>query len=65
MALRPIDETVETNRREEVAMFSGRQELLETFLLFFGTVGVVALVGWVGYLLASIFLDNWRQPRLP
>ena len=63
MAGRPIGETVEANRREEVAMFSGRQEMLETFLLFFGTVGVLALVCWVGYLVAQIFLDDWRQPR--
>ena len=44
-------------------MFSGRQEMLERFLLFFGTVGVVALVAWLGYLVAQIFLDDWRQPR--
>jgi hypothetical protein len=54
---------LEANRREEVAMFSGRQEMLETFLLFFGTVGVVALVAWLGYLVAQIFLDDRRQPR--
>jgi len=63
MAWRPIAATLEANRREEVAMFSGRQEMLETFLMFFGTVGVVALVAWLGYLVAQIFLDDWRQPR--
>jgi hypothetical protein len=46
-------------------MFSGRQEMLETFLLFFATVGVVSLGLWVGYLAALGFHDHRRHPRLP
>jgi hypothetical protein len=51
-------------QREEVAMFSGRQEMLETFLLFFATVGVVSLTLWVAYLAALDFYDR-HHPRMP
>jgi hypothetical protein len=53
----------EQTAREEVAMFSGRQEMLETFLLFFATVGVVSLALWVGYLAAQMYYDAHRYPR--
>ena len=46
-------------------MFSGRQEMLETFRLFFGTVGVVSLALWVGYLAAQMYYDARRHPRSP
>lgn len=44
-------------------MFSGRQEMLETFLLFFATVGVISLALWVGYLAAQMYYDAHRYPR--
>jgi hypothetical protein len=46
-------------------MFTGRQEMLETFLLFFATVGVVSLALWVGYLAAQMFYEADRHPRSP
>jgi hypothetical protein len=46
-------------------MFSGRQEMLETFLLFFATVGVVSLALWVGYLAALGVYNHDRHLRLP
>jgi hypothetical protein len=65
MARRARGESVRANDREEVAMFSGRQEMLETFQLFFATVGVVSLALWVGYLAAQMYYDARRHPRSP
>jgi hypothetical protein len=65
MARRARTDSVRANGREEVVMFSGRQEMLETFLLFFGTVGVVSLALWVGYLAAQMYYDARRHPRSP
>jgi hypothetical protein len=46
-------------------MFHGRQQLLETFLLFCAVVGGVTVALWLVYVAALTFFDGVRhRPRL-